>query len=50
MDNQHHRGELTQWASSSGISFINKAGNPTQAARNILNLTFLNIPFTYIFL
>ena len=49
-DNQHYRGELAQWASSSGMSFISKAGNPIQVAGNVLNLTFSNIPFAYTFL
>lgn len=49
-DNWHCEDELIWWASSSGISFISEAGNPIQAAGNILNLTFLNIPFAYTFL
>ena len=49
-DNQHYRDELIQQASSSGMSFINKADNLIQAARNILNLIFSNIPFAYTFL
>jgi hypothetical protein len=39
-------GELTAWSSISGINYIKNPGKATHNTSYILDLSFLNIPFT----
>jgi hypothetical protein len=40
------RGEFVAWSSKSDINYIKNLGKATYNAGYILNLSFLNIPFT----
>jgi hypothetical protein len=44
--NINNRGEFVAWSSKSGINYIKNLGKVLYNAGYVLDLSFLNIPFT----